>query len=101
MVICALYISLRYYIPWVFTSESEVIELAARVMPIVGAMQLVDVVATGMNGLLRGVGKQSIGGPTNVFAYYVVSLPLSLWLMTSFGWKLEALWTGVTVALFL
>lgn len=68
-------------------------------MPLVAVMQVFDGLAAGAHGLLRGVGKQSIGGPANLIAYYVISLPISLGLAFGSGWKLEGLWVGVTVGL--
>lgn len=68
-------------------------------MPLVAVMQVFDGLAAGAHGLLRGVGKQSIGGPANLIAYYVISLPISLGLAFGSGWKLEGLWTGVTIGL--
>lgn len=98
-VICTLYTSLRFYVPLIFTDDETVISIAARVMPIVGAMQVFDAIATGVNGFLRGIGKQSIGGPINVIAYYGISLPLSLVLGIHYGWNLAGFWTGITIAL--
>lgn len=62
-------------------------------------MQVFDGLGAGAHGLLRGIGKQSIGGPANLIAYYVISLPISLSLAFGAGWRLEGLWTGVTIGL--
>ena len=62
-------------------------------------MQFFDGLSAGAHGLLRGIGKQSIGGPANLIAYYVISLPLSIGLAFGLDWKLEGLWAGVTVGL--
>lgn len=62
-------------------------------------MQVFDGLSAGAHGLLRGIGKQSIGGPANLISYYVVSLPISLALAFGLGWKLQGLWAGVTVGL--
>ena len=94
-----LYSTLRYYLPLLFTADEEVIALCAAVLPVVAVMQVFDGLAAGANGLLRGIGKQAIGGPANIFSYYVVSLPLSLAMAFGLGWKLEGLWTGVTIGL--
>lgn len=64
--------SLRWQIPWLFTNEPDVVELAARCLPINAAFQLFDALAAQMNGLLRGLGRQEIGGYINLFAYYAV-----------------------------
>ncbi|KPM38884.1 putative transporter [Neonectria ditissima] len=93
----ALYGGLRYYIPLLFTTDPEVIELVATVIPIVAVMQVFDGLAAGAGGILRGIGKQAMGGPANIFAYYALSLPLSLGLAFGLDWRLSGLWIGVTV----
>lgn len=66
-------LALRYQIVWLFTNDADVATLAATVLPVNAAFQLGDALAAVCNGLLRGLGKQEIGGLFNVFAYYVVS----------------------------
>ncbi|EEU40239.1 uncharacterized protein NECHADRAFT_34138 [Fusarium vanettenii 77-13-4] len=95
-----LYTSLRYKLPLLFTKDEDVVELVGAVIPIVSVMQVFDGLAAGAHGLLRGIGKQSIGGPANLIAYYVLSLPISLTLAFGLGWKLDGLWAGVTVGTF-
>jgi len=63
----------RDYIPRLYTSDPDVIRLAAGVLPLCAAFQLFDALAAVCNGLLRGLGKQEVGGYINLFAYYVVS----------------------------
>lgn len=65
--------SLREYIPVLYTDEPDVRELAARTLPLNAAFQLLDALAAQGNGVLRGLGKQEIGGYINLFAYYGVS----------------------------
>jgi MATE family multidrug resistance protein len=92
-----IYTTLRYQLPLLFTKDEDVIKLVAAVMPIVSVMQVFDGLAAGAHGLLRGIGKQSIGGPANIIAYYALSLPCSLILAFGLGWKLSGLWIGVTL----
>jgi multidrug resistance protein, MATE family len=64
---------LRNYIPQLFTSDPDVIEIVASVLPLCAAFQLFDALAANCNGILRGLGRQEVGGYVNLFAYYVVS----------------------------
>jgi len=86
-------------------------------LPINAAFQLVDSLAAQMNGLLRGIGKQEIGGYIGLVAYYAVSLlnsadcameadhdsqigiPISFATAFGLGWGLYGLWAGPAVAL--
>ncbi|EFY98428.1 MatE (Na+-driven multidrug efflux pump) domain protein [Metarhizium robertsii] len=91
--------SLRFHLPILFTNDPEVIKIVASVLPLVAVMQLFDGLGAGAHGLLRGIGKQSIGGPANLISYYVISLPISLGLAFGLGWNLDGLWIGLTIGL--
>ncbi|KAE8348604.1 mate-domain-containing protein [Aspergillus coremiiformis] len=93
--------SLRSYIPRLFTSEEEVIELVAQVLPLCAAFQLFDALAANCNGILRGLGRQEIGGYVQLFCYYAVAMPISFGTTFGLGWGLLGLWSGVALALFL
>ncbi len=66
--------SARNVIPCLFTSDPEVIQLVASVLPLCAAFQLFDALATNCSGILQAIGRQNIGGWVNLFCYYVVSL---------------------------
>lgn len=66
--------SLRNFIPHLFTNDEDVRQLVAQILPLCAAFQLFDALAANCNGILRGLGRQEIGGYVNLFAYYVVSL---------------------------
>ena len=67
-----LLISVRQYVPWLFTNDADVAELTSKILPINAAFQLFDALAAMANGMLRGLGRQEVGGYVNLFAYYVV-----------------------------
>lgn len=89
----------RNYIPQLFTNDPAVIHLVATVLPICAAFQLFDALAANANGLLRGLGRQEIGGYVNLFCYYVIAMPISFGTAFGWGWELEGLWSGVALAL--
>jgi MATE family multidrug resistance protein len=91
--------SLRYKLPLLFTSDQDVIELVAGIMPLVAVMQLFDGMAAMAHGLLRGIGRQHFGGYANLLSYYLVALPISFGLAFGLNWRLEGLWIGVTIGL--
>ncbi|KAL8657575.1 MAG: hypothetical protein Q9226_001785 [Calogaya cf. arnoldii] len=91
--------SLRGYIPKLFTSDPDVIELVANVLPLCAAFQLFDALATCCNGILRGLGRQEIGGYVQVFCYYAIAIPISMSTAFGLGWGLYGLWSGVALAL--
>lgn len=93
--------SLRAYIPRLFTSDDEVIGLVAQILPLCAAFQLFDALAANCNGILRGIGRQEVGGYVQLFCYYAVAMPISFGTTFGLGWGLLGLWTGVAIALFL
>ncbi len=91
--------TLREGIARVFTQDDEVVSVVVRVMIVCAVMQLFDAIAAISHGILRGVGRQVVGGYLNLFAYYAVALPVGLSLAFSLGWKLNGLWAGLTAGL--
>jgi len=84
--------TLRYQLPKLITSDERVIELVATIMPLCAAFQLFDAIAAMCNGILRGIGRQEIGGYVGLFSYYVVAVPVSLGLSFGLHWGLWGLW---------
>jgi MATE family multidrug resistance protein len=91
--------SLRNYIPQLFTNDADVVALVAEVLPLCAAFQLFDALAALCNGLLRGLGRQEIGGYVNLFCYYVIAMPISFGTAFGLQWQLKGLWLGVAIAL--
>jgi MATE family multidrug resistance protein len=89
----------RYELPRLFTSDPDVIAVVAECMPIVAVMQVFDGLCAGAHGLLRGIGRQSIGGYVNLAVYYLLAVPLSFGTAFGLDWKINGLWLGVTVGL--
>jgi MATE family multidrug resistance protein len=91
----------RYYLPSFFSDNDEVVSMAADVLPICAVLQLLEALASMSHGLLRAIGRQSIGGYTNLLVYYSVALPVSFGTAFYLDWELQGLWFGVTVGIFL
>jgi len=91
--------SLKDYIPRLFTSDPEVVEIVSAILPLCAAFQLFDALAASCNGILRGLGRQEFGGYVQLFCYYVFAMPISFGTAFGLGWGLWGLWTGVALAL--
>lgn len=91
--------SLTEFIPRLFTQDAEVVAAAAAALPACAILQTVDALASNLNGVLRGLGRQEIGGYVGLLAFYVVGLPISFG--TGFGleWGLSGLWAGPVTGL--
>jgi len=84
---------LREYIPRLFTPDKDVINLVSSLLPLCATFQVFDAVAANCNGVLRGLGRQEIGGYVGLFAYYIVGIPISFGLGFGAKWGLYGLWT--------
>ena len=90
---------LRNQIPRLFTPDEEVIDLVAKLLPLCATFQVFDALAANCNGILRGLGRQEIGGYVGLFAYYGIGMPISFGTGFGAGWGLYGLWAGPAVAL--
>jgi MATE family multidrug resistance protein len=84
---------LRDYIPRLFTPDQDVINMVSALLPLCATFQVFDALAANCNGILRGLGRQEIGGYVGLFAYYVVGIPISFGTGFGAGWGLYGLWS--------
>lgn len=84
-----------------FTNDETIISLLQEIMWLVALMQVSDSMNANSAGCLRGQGLTKIGGIVNLISYYLVGIPLSIYLSFYSPWKgsLHGLWIGTTVAL--
>ncbi|GAA5836748.1 hypothetical protein JCM9279_007648 [Rhodotorula babjevae] len=83
-----------------FSSEPEIIRIVAKVLPLVAAFQLWDGLSGAMGGVLRGAGKPTLGAIINTASYYVLGLPIGIFVaFAGPRMGLSGLWLGLTIAL--
>ncbi|KAI5118900.1 hypothetical protein M0805_002816 [Coniferiporia weirii] len=84
---------------YLFNDDPEVVSLVATILPLVALFQIGDCLCGCTGGILRARGRQFTGALLNLSAYYVVGLPIGLWLAFPCKWELQGLWAGFTIAL--
>lgn len=89
----------RHQIPRIFTDDDTVAAIAAQAMLVCAVLEVFDATAAISHGLLRGIGRQAVGGYANLFSYYFVALPVALGTAFWLGWELPGLWFGLTAGL--
>lgn len=99
-VLCAIFTIFRKNWGYLFNNDEEVIALVSGILPLVALFQIVDGVNAVTGGALRARGKQSLGALVNVTAYYVIGIPLGIYLAFWWDMHLKGLWVGLSVALF-
>ncbi|OAL04862.1 MATE efflux family protein [Phaeosphaeriaceae sp. SRC1lsM3a] len=87
----------RNVLPKAFTTDPEVITIVSTVLPLLAVFQFCDSTTALANAILRGLGLQAIGGWANLFVYYVIAVPLALFLCFKKDLKLVGLWAGCAV----
>ncbi|CAE6458103.1 unnamed protein product [Rhizoctonia solani] len=84
---------------YLFNNDETVIRLVGRIMPLVALFQIVDGLSAVTGGALRARGKQTLGALVNVTAYYVIGIPLGIYLTFWWNMELQGLWIGLSTAL--
>jgi len=82
-----------------YTPEVAVIALAATLIPIAGVFQVFDGLQVVSIGVLRGTGDTRTPLIVSLIGYWVIALPISLWLGLSAGYGPRGLWWGLTAGL--
>lgn len=79
------------------STDQEIISIVSKVLPLLAVFQFCDSTTALANAVLRGLGRQAIGGWCNLFVYYVIAVPLALFLCFSRDLKLVGIWAGCAV----
>ncbi|MBQ9340200.1 MAG: MATE family efflux transporter [Paludibacteraceae bacterium] len=95
----ALMISLRSYIPYLFTEDTEVIEIASSLLIFAGLFQFSDGLQCVGAGMLRGVTDVKAPMWFTVIAYVLIALPLGYILMFYTDLGVKGMWVSFIVAL--
>jgi MATE family multidrug resistance protein len=90
---------LPHLIASTYTNDAAIVALAATLIPIAGVFQVFDGLQVVSIGLLRGSGDTRTPMLVNLVGYWVVGLPLSLWLGRGLGWGPAGLWWGLVAGL--
>lgn len=93
------FISLRRYIPMLFTTNPEVIDLASKLMVLVALFQLSDGIQNVSVGILRGIQDVRIIMPIAFVSYWLLNLPVGYLFGFTLGMGPEGLILGFTFGL--
>lgn len=89
----------RYAVFSIYTSSKEVIELGAYAAPGLVLSSFGDILNSVLFGVLRGAGRQGLGATINVGAYWLVGLPLAVYLGFYTGLNVLGLWLALACAI--
>uniref|UniRef100_A0A2K6F0T1 Solute carrier family 47 member 1 n=1 Tax=Propithecus coquereli TaxID=379532 RepID=A0A2K6F0T1_PROCO len=78
---CVLLLGCKDLVGYIFTTDRDIIDLVAQVVPIYAVSHLFEALACTCGGILRGSGNQKVGAIVNAIGYYTVGLPIGIALM--------------------
>ncbi len=93
------FILLKDFLPWIFISNAEVIEIASSLLIIAGLFQLSDGLQVVVLGGLRGLQDVNIPTILTLIAYWVIGYPICYYLGTILNLQTIGIWIGLFVAL--
>ena len=94
-----LFLMINNFLPKVFSSDLQIVNLASKLLIIAALFQLFDGIQVTIVGILRGLEDSKIPTLISLVGYWIIALPLAYWL--AFILKLETVgvWIGLLVSL--
>jgi MATE family multidrug resistance protein len=83
----------------VYTTDVGVIAIAIVLIPLAGFFQVFDGMQVVCGGILRGLGDTHSPLVVNILGFWVIGLPLGLWLGMRSGYGPAGLWWGLVAGL--
>ena len=83
----------------VYTSEPAVVAIAAMLIPLAGIFQVFDGTQVVAIGVLRGIGDTRAPMVVNILGFWLIGIPISLWLGFRTPLGARGLWWGLVVGL--
>ncbi|KAJ7021691.1 multidrug/Oligosaccharidyl-lipid/Polysaccharide flippase [Mycena alexandri] len=99
LVFCAMFMGFRSRWAYLFNDDPVVIQLVSAILPWVALFQIFDGVNGVAGGILRARGKQMTGAMLNLSAYYLIGIPLGVYLAFTLKLELHGLWIALAGSL--
>lgn len=90
---------LKDILPWMFTDNLEVIEIASSLLVVAGFFQLSDGIQAVVLGALRGLQDVNIPSVLSFIAYWIIGFPVCYYLGTILEMGPLGIWIGLLTAL--
>lgn len=89
----------NHLLPWIYTSDNHVINIASQLLIITALFQLFDGTQVVGLGILRGMGDVNIPTLITFLAYWIMGLPLGYFLGIYLNWGISGVWYGLVLGL--
>lgn len=94
-----IFISLHKWIPYIYTSDLKVIDIAGRLIIVMSFFQIFDAIQLASRSSLVGLKDINIPLLFSGISYYILCLPIAYLLGFTFGFGPEGVWAGLLVGL--
>ncbi|KAJ8538657.1 hypothetical protein K7X08_029953 [Anisodus acutangulus] len=81
-----------------FTQDQDIIALTSVILPIIGLCELGNCPQTTGFGVLRGTARPKLGANINLGCFYLVGMPVAIYLGFFRGYDFTGLWIGLVAA---
>lgn len=98
-IIVIILISLRPFIPYIFTTNPEEVSLMGNALWLYILYELFEIITTSYAGVYRGLGMQKIISFANFVCYYIICLPLTYFLTFTLDMKIYGVWTSYVISI--
>lgn len=89
----------NHFIPWIYTTDVNVVNLTAQLLTIAALFQLFDGTQVVGLGILRGIGDVKIPAFITFIAYWIIGLPVGYLLGIQLKLGATGIWYGLTLGL--
>jgi len=83
-----------------FSSDDEVSELVAALIPVSCIFMLGDAFSANTGGVMRGLGRQNLVLLMNILAFWVLAIPIGAVLTFTAGIGVRGLWIGFSIGIY-
>ncbi|WP_442587130.1 MATE family efflux transporter [Pedobacter sp. AW31-3R] len=86
-------------LPFIYTEDLQVVQIAAQLLIIAGFFQLFDGTQVVGLGVLRGIGDVNVPTFITFVAYWIIGIPLAYFLGITLNMGVNGIWYGLTFGL--
>ncbi|KAK1373823.1 Protein DETOXIFICATION [Heracleum sosnowskyi] len=95
MLVASALVAVRGVWAYIYTNEEEVVRYIATVLPVLAISNFMDGMQGVLSGATRGCAMQKVGVYVNLGTYYIIGLPLAIFLAFVLHQNAKGLWTGI------
>ena len=101
VILIILLITLRWYLPYIYTQTEDVVVIVAKTIPWFIIMVFFDYFQAVASGSVRAIGYQKYGSIVSLIGYWVLSIPGAYIFAFVLDLRIVGIWLGVPIGTFI